>query len=94
MRLYEKIINDRVIFDQSLSTDAIDLMNRMLEKNPDERIVLDEIREHAWVTKSGAEPMMSTAENCALVQVTEEEVENSFKPALLFLNKVHSQQSL
>lgn len=34
---------------------------------------------HPWVTRHGAEPLPSEDENCTLVEVTEEEVENSVK---------------
>lgn len=52
-----------------------ELISRMLEKNPAERILLSEIKEHPWVTSRGAEPLPSEVENCRLpVTVTEEEV--------------------
>lgn len=88
IKLYEKIINDRIEVDQTLSKGVIDLIKRMLQKNPEFRIGLDEIKNHDWVTKEGTWPMMSSNENCALVKVTEEEVENAYKPALMFFNKV------
>lgn len=34
---------------------------------------------HPWVTKHGAEPLPSEDENCTLIEVTEEEVQNSVK---------------
>ncbi|MGH0151986.1 UNVERIFIED_CONTAM: hypothetical protein FKN15_026072 [Acipenser sinensis] len=34
---------------------------------------------HPWVTRHGAEPLPSEDENCTLIEVTEEEVENSVK---------------
>lgn len=37
--------------------DLIDLLHRMLDKNPHTRISLLEIKAHPWVTKRGAEPM-------------------------------------
>ncbi|XP_076644036.1 uncharacterized protein LOC143354133 [Halictus rubicundus] len=52
-----------------------DLISRMLEKNPAERILLSEIKEHPWVTSRGAEPLPTEVENCRLpVTVTDEEV--------------------
>jgi hypothetical protein len=38
---------------------------------------LRHFQEHPWVTKNGRYPLMSTEENCTLVTVTEEEVDNS-----------------
>lgn len=34
---------------------------------------------HPWVTKHGAEPLPPEDDNCSLIEVTEEEVENSVK---------------
>lgn len=34
---------------------------------------------HPWVTKNGAELLPTEDENCTLIEVTEEEVENSVK---------------
>lgn len=39
----------------------------------------DSLKLHPWVTRHGAEPLPSEDENCTLVEVTEEEVENSVK---------------
>ncbi|CAL7939010.1 unnamed protein product [Xylocopa violacea] len=59
-----------------LSEDLRDLISRMLAKNPTERITLSEIKEHAWLTKRGAEPLPREVDNCRLpVTVTDEEVE-------------------
>ena len=60
----------------------------MLQKDPEKRITLPEIKVHPWVTKMGEWPMMSTEENCVFEEVTEEEVENAFKPAVMFVTKV------
>uniref|UniRef100_A0A2K6V8I2 calcium/calmodulin-dependent protein kinase n=1 Tax=Saimiri boliviensis boliviensis TaxID=39432 RepID=A0A2K6V8I2_SAIBB len=62
-----------------IAEDLKDLITRMLDKNPESRIVVPEIKLHPWVTRHGAEPLPSEDENCTLVEVTEEEVENSVK---------------
>uniref|UniRef100_A0A8D0FFJ3 Protein kinase domain-containing protein n=1 Tax=Strix occidentalis caurina TaxID=311401 RepID=A0A8D0FFJ3_STROC len=56
-----------------------DLITRMLDKNPESRISVPEIKLHPWVTKNGVELLPTEDENCTLVEVTEEEVENSVK---------------
>ncbi|XP_076224443.1 uncharacterized protein LOC116432686 [Nomia melanderi] len=59
-----------------LSQDLCDLISRMLAKNAADRISLPGIKEHAWLTNHGAEPLPSEADNCRLpVTVTDEEVE-------------------
>ncbi|KAK1130656.1 hypothetical protein K0M31_018772 [Melipona bicolor] len=59
-----------------ISKDLRDLISRMLNKNPLERITLSEIKEHIWLTNCGAEPLPSEVDKCQLpVTVTDEEVE-------------------
>jgi len=43
----------------------LDLMSRLLEKDPEKRITMDELREHPWVTKCGEDPLLSHDENCS-----------------------------
>ena len=65
----------------------------MLLKDPSERIKLEEIKVDPWVTGYGLYPMMRRESNCGLIEVTDDEVENSVKsiPKLdtLILVKVH-----
>ncbi|KAI1900690.1 hypothetical protein AGOR_G00052500 [Albula goreensis] len=62
-----------------VSEDLKDLLLKMLDKNPETRISVPHIKVHPWVTRHGAEPLPSEDENCILIEVTEEEVENSVK---------------
>ncbi len=52
-----------------------DLILKMLEKDPDKRIKLPEIKEHPWVTRDGEEPLLTEEENCTLVEVSQDEVD-------------------
>ncbi|WVF67044.1 hypothetical protein IAT40_001787 [Kwoniella sp. CBS 6097] len=59
-----------------------DLMTRMLEKDPQKRIIMSDIRIHAWVTEQGQEPMIETDENLFEVgkqveEPTQEELKNA-----------------
>lgn len=76
--LYEKIKSDPIHFPPTSthkhSPELKDLILRMLEKDPDRRISLDEIKAHSWVTANNNYPMPSEEENCRLIQVTEEEL--------------------
>ena len=51
----------------------------MLVKDPAERIKLEEIKVDPWVTGYGMYPMMRKESNCGLIEVTDDEVENSVK---------------
>ncbi|XP_053328802.1 calcium/calmodulin-dependent protein kinase kinase 2 isoform X2 [Spea bombifrons] len=79
--LHNKIKNQPLEFpDQpEITEDLKDLILRMLDKSPEARISVPEIKLHPWVTKHGSEPLPTEDENCTLVEVTEEEVENSVK---------------
>ncbi|KAJ2481737.1 hypothetical protein IWW56_001546 [Coemansia sp. RSA 2131] len=62
-------------FDEHLQ----DLLKRMLERNPESRITIAEIREHPWVTQNGTYCMVSKEENCSNVvgSITEDDVNNT-----------------
>ncbi|EYC00268.1 hypothetical protein Y032_0116g530 [Ancylostoma ceylanicum] len=76
--LHRKIKNDPVVFPEEpfLSDPLKDLILGMLKKDPGLRLLLQEIKVHAWVTRRGTCPMPSEEENCHLVTVTDEEIEN------------------
>ncbi|KAM3081528.1 hypothetical protein ACMFMG_004985 [Clarireedia jacksonii] len=62
--LYEAIKNEQL----ELSDDDpqfVDLMHRLLEKDPKKRIRMEELRAHPWVTKNGTDPLLSAEENTA-----------------------------
>ncbi|XP_054851892.1 calcium/calmodulin-dependent protein kinase kinase 2 isoform X1 [Eublepharis macularius] len=81
LSLHSKIKSQMLEFpDQpDISDELKDLIMQMLDKNPESRITVPEIKVHPWVTKNGVEPLPTEDENCTLVEVTEEEVENSVK---------------
>ncbi|XP_030210245.1 calcium/calmodulin-dependent protein kinase kinase 2 [Gadus morhua] len=63
-----------------ISEDVKDLLLKMLDKNPESRISVPQIKVHPWVTRQGAEPLPLDDDHCCLlIEVTEEEVENSVK---------------
>nr|XP_014339622.1 PREDICTED: calcium/calmodulin-dependent protein kinase kinase 2 [Latimeria chalumnae] len=81
LSLHSKIKNQPVEFpeQQDVSEDLKDLILKMLDKNPENRTTVPQIKLHQWVTRHGAEPLPTEDENCTLIEVTEEEVENSVK---------------
>lgn len=55
----------------------LDLLGRLLEKDPVRRMTLRDLRAHEWVTRHDAVPLPSFELNCSeLIEVTEEEVKN------------------
>ncbi|EFX03156.1 calcium calmodulin-dependent protein kinase [Grosmannia clavigera kw1407] len=63
--IYNAITNDEAKLPEDEDPDFVDLMQRILEKDPGKRIVMSELREHPWVTKRGKDPLLSAEENCA-----------------------------
>ncbi|XP_059511209.1 calcium/calmodulin-dependent protein kinase kinase 1 isoform X2 [Stegostoma tigrinum] len=81
LALHAKIKNWPVEFPEKpeISEELKDLLLKMLDKNPDTRITVPQIKLHPWVTKNGTYPLPLEEEHCSVVEVTEEEVMNSVK---------------
>ncbi|CAB1348960.1 unnamed protein product [Coregonus sp. 'balchen'] len=79
--LHNKIRNSPVEFPDTpeVFEELKELIIRMLDKNPDTRITIPEIKEHPWVTEDGTDLLPLEEEHCTVVEVTEEEVQNSIK---------------
>ncbi|NWS52925.1 KKCC1 kinase, partial [Chunga burmeisteri] len=79
--LHNRIKNKPVEFPEEaqISEELKELILRMLDKNPETRITVPEIKVHPWLTKGGEEPLPLEEEHCTVVEVTEEEVKNSVK---------------
>uniref|UniRef100_A0A3B3W1E7 Calcium/calmodulin dependent protein kinase kinase 2 n=1 Tax=Poecilia latipinna TaxID=48699 RepID=A0A3B3W1E7_9TELE len=82
LSLHQKIKTQPVVIPEcaNISDGLKDLLLKMLDKKPEARISVAQIKAHPWVTKNGAEPLPPEDDNCCLlIEVTEEEVENSVK---------------
>lgn len=79
--LYELIKTSVLKFpeEKTFSPSLEDLLLRMLIKDPMERISMAAMKEHSWLTKGGSEPLPSTYDNCAVLEPTEEEINNSIR---------------
>ncbi|KAF2273190.1 Pkinase-domain-containing protein [Westerdykella ornata] len=76
LELYHAIREDDLEIPSTCGDDLKDLLLRLLEKIPEKRITMDQLREHPWVTLKGTDPLLPTSENVAvLVEPTDEEVE-------------------
>uniref|UniRef100_A0A8D2LKP7 Calcium/calmodulin dependent protein kinase kinase 1 n=1 Tax=Varanus komodoensis TaxID=61221 RepID=A0A8D2LKP7_VARKO len=81
LALHNKIKTKPVEFPEEpwISEELKDLILKMLQKVPENRIAVPEIKLHPWVTKSGEDPLPLEEKHCSIVEVTEEEVKNSVK---------------
>uniref|UniRef100_UPI003AAA7D56 calcium/calmodulin-dependent protein kinase kinase 1b n=1 Tax=Centroberyx gerrardi TaxID=166262 RepID=UPI003AAA7D56 len=79
--LHNKIKNKPVEFPKTpvISEELQELIQMMLDKNPETRINIPEIKLHRWVTENGSNLLPLEEEHCTAVEVTEEEVQNSIK---------------
>ncbi|KAI5289778.1 hypothetical protein KEM54_003231 [Ascosphaera aggregata] len=94
LELYVSIRNDEVVLPGETDGNFIDLMRRILEKDPDKRITMPELREHLWVTKNGVDPLLPEEENTAVIipNPTDEEISraitNSMRQVLALIKAV------
>lgn len=74
--IHEIVRNDPLVFPSNrMSLDMRDLIERMLDKVPESRITISEMKQHSWLTNNETEPLPCKADNCRVpVTVTEEEV--------------------
>jgi serine/threonine protein kinase len=55
--LFRKIVSQDIVYPAYLSPQLINLLERMLMKNPDHRITLDEIKRHEWFSQTQYEAL-------------------------------------
>ncbi|XP_024121463.1 calcium/calmodulin-dependent protein kinase kinase 1 isoform X1 [Oryzias melastigma] len=81
LALHNKIKTKPVDFPETpeISEALRTLILRMLDKNPDTRITIPEIKMDQWVTRGGTDPLPLEEEHCSVVEVTEEDIQNSVK---------------
>ncbi|XP_015251352.1 PREDICTED: calcium/calmodulin-dependent protein kinase kinase 1-like isoform X1 [Cyprinodon variegatus] len=81
LALHNKIKTKPVDFPEipTISEELRTLILRMLDKNPDSRITIPEIKIDQWVTQGGTDPLPLEEEHCSMVEVTEEDIQNSVK---------------
>ncbi|KAJ4359304.1 hypothetical protein N0V85_009455, partial [Neurospora sp. IMI 360204] len=65
LEMWEAIKTEEPQFPPDEKPEFLDLMHRILEKDPAKRITMHELREHPWVTKNGEDPLLSEEENCS-----------------------------
>ncbi|KAJ5661568.1 uncharacterized protein N7477_009184 [Penicillium maclennaniae] len=78
--LYASIRTSQVVCEEEPDENFKDLMSRILEKDPEKRIKMSELRDHPWVTANGADPLLSSEENTA--QIVEPPTEEEMNQAI------------
>ncbi|PFH60920.1 hypothetical protein XA68_10118 [Ophiocordyceps unilateralis] len=65
LEIFEAIKTEDVQVADHEDANFVDLMHSILDKDPDTRITMAELRNHPWVTQNGTDPLLSAEENCA-----------------------------
>ncbi|GBB86679.1 hypothetical protein RclHR1_13050008 [Rhizophagus clarus] len=79
--LYESIKNDEFNIPEGTDPDLEDLFHKILEKDPEKRITMRELRVHPWVTEKGIDQLIPTEINCTemVTDITDEELKSAIK---------------
>ncbi|KAJ1966059.1 hypothetical protein GGI12_000324 [Dipsacomyces acuminosporus] len=80
--VFESIAGDELKFPGPHNDHLQDLLSCLLERNPDRRITIPDIRAHPWVTQDGAYELPSKEANCqnAVLQITQEDLDSVIQP--------------
>ncbi|KAL2263674.1 hypothetical protein VTK26DRAFT_5705 [Humicola hyalothermophila] len=65
LEMYEAIKTETPKLPPDENPEFVDLMSKLLEKDPEKRITMEDLREHPWVTRSGTDTLLSAEENCS-----------------------------
>ncbi|KAG0144608.1 hypothetical protein CROQUDRAFT_47108 [Cronartium quercuum f. sp. fusiforme G11] len=81
LSLANKIINDPLVLPPDTEPDLSDLLSSLLNKSPIERIEMESLKVHKWITLNGKEPLPTTKENVieTIDLPTENEIQTAFK---------------
>ncbi|KAG1453007.1 hypothetical protein G6F46_009325 [Rhizopus delemar] len=80
LELYDQIKEAPIEYGDNIDNTLLDLFQRILDRNPETRITMQELRNHPWVTNNGTETMISEEDNCAIVsEITEEDMNNAIR---------------
>ncbi|KAJ1505284.1 Calcium/calmodulin-dependent protein kinase kinase 1 [Coelomomyces lativittatus] len=88
LELFQLILHSEPVYF-AISDSAKALLTRMLKKYAYQRIKLSQIKTHDWVTLNGDWPMLSKEENCTVIELTPEEVENAVTSMGTFTRFIH-----
>lgn len=81
IEIRESILTQEVVFPGAIKPEFEDLIKELLNKNAEERMAMDELRVHPWVTVNGTEPLITLEENTKHVvqEITEDDVSGAIK---------------
>jgi serine/threonine protein kinase len=69
IELYESIREQKQQYPKDADPKLVSVLDKLLKKNPDERITIKELREDAWVTDDKKKPLIPFEENCQCADI-------------------------
>ncbi|KAI8052549.1 kinase-like domain-containing protein [Syncephalis plumigaleata] len=70
----------------------VHLLEGMMNKIPEDRMKMNEIRNHPWLTDDGKQSLIPHEENCQRVEVTEEDVRDAVRRIGSVITVIHAAQ--
>lgn len=83
-QVMDSIREDPLVFGPETELDCADVMRLMLEKDPNKRIRIQELKVHPWILE-GSELARFTRSSSVVVEVTQQEIEAAFTPVNNFI---------
>ncbi|KRZ71189.1 Calcium/calmodulin-dependent protein kinase kinase 1, partial [Trichinella papuae] len=79
--LYKKIRTEPLCFPEKpeVNDSLKDLLIKILQKEPEKRYTLSQIKEHPWVTANSTKPLHEPEQHNEMVKISEKDVKNSVK---------------
>ncbi|CCX11803.1 kinase-like domain-containing protein [Pyronema domesticum] len=81
--LYNAIQEDLIQLPTDIDPDLSDLLHQLLQKDPERRITMKDLRNHAWVTRSGSDPLLSEEDNTTeFIPPTKDELDTAITKSI------------
>ncbi|KAK5663965.1 hypothetical protein OQA88_177 [Cercophora sp. LCS_1] len=64
LEMYAAIKNEPHSLPPDENEQFVDVLSKLMEKDAEKRITMEQLREHSWVTRDGQDPLLSAEENC------------------------------
>lgn len=82
-QVMDSIREDTLVWPEELEPDTVEFLKLMLEKDPQKRITIPELKVHPWIGLDAVEEQQPAV--VALVEVTQQEIEAAFTPVNNFI---------
>ncbi|KAF9177567.1 hypothetical protein BGZ51_008358 [Haplosporangium sp. Z 767] len=81
LEMHRIIREDPLVIPPDNDQRFVDLIKKLLDKDPNTRITIEQLREDPWVTNSGREPLISMEENTAsaVTEITDEDLNSAIQ---------------